>query len=94
MVKWHLTHFCFLLVLYSKFKSTRADLDDLFDRDDFEDFFGDNHEEFFDNIGKLLGVVAGVIFAVIITCCVCCCLCPFCLCHRSKRGQILGGQGE
>jgi len=84
-----------LFVFGANFNFAKADFEDLFDDDRIRDnFFGRDHEEFFDNIGRLIGVVAGIIFAVALTCCVCCCLCPFCLFHKSRRGQVLGGQGN
>ena len=82
-----------LFVFGANFSFAKAEFEDLFNRNRNNDFFGRDHEEFFDNIGRLIGVVAGIIFAVVLTCCVCCCLCPFCLFHKSKRGQVLGGQG-
>jgi len=83
-----------LFVFGANFSFAKADSEDFFYTNRINDFFGRDHEEFFDNIGRLIGVVAGIIFAVCITCCVCCCLCPFCLFHKSRRGQVLGGQGN
>ena len=46
-----------LFVFGANFSFAKADIEDLFDRNRNNDFFGRNHEEFFDNIGRLIGKV-------------------------------------
>ena len=45
-----------LFVFGANFNFAKADFEDLFDDDRIRDnFFGRDHEEFFDNIGRLIG---------------------------------------
>ena len=46
-----------LFVLGANFSFAKADFEDYFDRNRNNDFFGRDHEEFFDNIGRLIGKV-------------------------------------
>ena len=47
-----------LFVLGANFSFAKADFEDYFDRNRNNDFFGRDHEEFFDNIGRLIGMYA------------------------------------
>ena len=68
------------------------------DDDDFHKRFNNafkDHDDFFDSIGTLIGVIFGSICFLIFVGCLCCCLCPFCFLHKSRReGRVLRQQGQ
>jgi len=90
MIKYWIVYF--LCVISLKFETASA-----YDDDDFNRFINNNfrdHDDFFDSIGSLLGVIFGSICFLIFVGCLCCCLCPFCFLHKSRRGRVIRQQGQ